>query len=79
MAKQKAMKVKSIVLIVLSSAALTLSSCHDLDSKGKTGKTAEDVTNEQGKSDVTRTGQRIGATADSTSVDGKPGNVSSDR
>jgi hypothetical protein len=36
----------------------------------------KDHTNEQGKGEVTETGQNIGASADSTTVDGEKGSMS---
>jgi hypothetical protein len=60
---------------------LGLASCKDTKSDENTGTGAGDgekYTNEQGQSDATETGQHIGSNADSTTVDGEPGNPSSD-
>jgi hypothetical protein len=71
---------KNTIKLIIAAAALgCMISCKDSSGDQQVGKGAqntEDYNNEQGQSEVTETGQRIGNHADSTTVDGEAGNRS---
>lgn len=67
--------IKLLAAAILVSAAVSCKD-HKGNGSGAGAGDGEDYTNEQGQSEATETGQHIGATADSTTVDGPKGSIS---
>jgi len=67
---------KLIAMLFVLFVSISCKDSNEGGSRGSGTNDGEDYKNEQKKSSVTQTGQNIGNDADSTSIDGKPGNRS---
>jgi len=71
---------KLLYFIGLGLFVISATGCKEHNEKGEDvgagNQNTENYGNEQGKSDVTETGQHIGSNRDSTSMHGEPGKVS---